>query len=110
MGPAPFLEELAVIAILAVAVTVALARISLPTVAGCWPPVPVFAGSQAAGASAATLALRDRTGALVVAIRRGQVLSPSFDPQAPFEVGDIVYLVGSAESIRDALPLFDPQA
>ena len=34
MGHVPFLEELAVIAILAVIVTVALARIRLPTVAG----------------------------------------------------------------------------
>jgi CPA2 family monovalent cation:H+ antiporter-2 len=71
--------------------------------------VLVCAGSPAAGASAAALALRDKTGALVVAVRRGQTLLPSFDPQAPFEVGDIVYLVGPGESIRDALPLFDPR-
>jgi CPA2 family monovalent cation:H+ antiporter-2 len=69
--------------------------------------VLVCPGSQAAGASAASLALRDRTGALVVAIRRGQELLPSFDPQAPFEAGDVVYLVGPAESIREAMPLFD---
>ena len=69
--------------------------------------VVVREGSPAAGASAVDLALRDRTGALVVAIRRGPALLPSFDPRAPFEVGDLVYLVGSADAIRDALPLFD---
>jgi CPA2 family monovalent cation:H+ antiporter-2 len=71
--------------------------------------VLVRAGSPAAGASAVSLALRDQTGALVVAIRRGQALLPSFDPRAPFEVGDIVYLVGPAEAIRAAVPLFDPR-
>jgi CPA2 family monovalent cation:H+ antiporter-2 len=72
--------------------------------------VLVCEGSPAAGTSAVGLALRDKTGALVVAVRRQDKLLASFDPQAPFEVGDIVYLVGSAESIQDALELFDPSA
>jgi monovalent cation:H+ antiporter-2, CPA2 family len=71
--------------------------------------VLVCDGSAAAGSSPVTLALRDKTGALVVAVRRGEQLLPGFDPQTPFEVGDIVYLVGSSASIRDALHLFDPR-
>jgi CPA2 family monovalent cation:H+ antiporter-2 len=70
--------------------------------------VLVCDGSRAVGASAVSLALRESTGALVVAVKRGSQLLPSFDPHGAFQVGDIVYLVGTSESIREALPLFDP--
>jgi CPA2 family monovalent cation:H+ antiporter-2 len=70
--------------------------------------VIVRAGSPAEGASAAKLALREQTGALVVAVRRADKLLPGFDPDAPFAIGDVAYLVGSSEAIRTALAYFDP--
>lgn len=62
---------------------------------------------HASTASAVTLRIRSRTGALVVGLRRGERLLEAPDPNAPFEAGDIVYLVGTVEQLRTALPLFD---
>ena len=56
-----------------------------------------------------SLNLRSRTGALVVGVRRGEKLLEDPDPSAPFETGDIVYFVGTNESLGKALPLFDPE-
>jgi len=66
----------------------------------------VRAGSPAAGTSPAGLELRTRTGALVVAVRRGETLVENPDPRVPFEVGDVVYLVGRTEALHEALRLF----
>jgi CPA2 family monovalent cation:H+ antiporter-2 len=63
-------------------------------------------GSPLIGASPVSLELRSRTGALVVAIRRGDALVESPDPRAPFAAGDVVYLVGRPESLQSALALF----
>lgn len=68
----------------------------------------VVEGSAVAGASPASLRLRSETGALVVAVRRDSRLRERPDPSVPFEPGDIVYLVGTSESIRRALRLFAP--
>jgi CPA2 family monovalent cation:H+ antiporter-2 len=59
--------------------------------------------SHAVGRSAVELDLRRRTGALVVAVRRGDKLLEEPDPHVPFEIGDIVYLVGGLDSIRGAM-------
>jgi CPA2 family monovalent cation:H+ antiporter-2 len=69
--------------------------------------VLVQAGSRAAGASVVQLDLRSATGALAVGILRGDQLLPELDPHAPFEPGDVVYVVGTGKAIREALPLFD---
>ncbi|MCC6747457.1 MAG: cation:proton antiporter [Deltaproteobacteria bacterium] len=65
----------------------------------------VTSDSPCAGRTALELDLRRRTGALVVAIRREGKLLEHPGPQEPLRVGDVVYLVGSRESIRDALVL-----
>jgi CPA2 family monovalent cation:H+ antiporter-2 len=65
--------------------------------------------SAAAGASPASLKLRTETGALVVGIRRGEVLFENPDPMQPFEPGDVVYFVGKSSALKKTLPLFDPQ-
>jgi CPA2 family monovalent cation:H+ antiporter-2 len=66
--------------------------------------------SRAVGRSPMSLRLRSQTGALVVGVRRGEKLLENPDPSAPFEAGDIVYFVGTNESLAKALPLFDAQA
>ncbi len=63
--------------------------------------------SRAAGASPAALQLRSTTGVLVVGVRRAEQLRQNPDPQSPFQAGDIVYVVGTSDEIRSALPLFD---
>ncbi|MEN9798346.1 MAG: hypothetical protein RL653_2042 [Pseudomonadota bacterium] len=65
--------------------------------------VQVVAGAEGAGRSPKALSLRSRTGALVVAVRRGEKLLEQPDPAAPFEVGDVVYLVGTSEACRAAM-------
>lgn len=66
--------------------------------------------SPAVGASSAGLRLRSVTGALVVAVRRGErVLEPP-DPALPFAAGDVVYLAGDRPAIAKALALFAPAA
>jgi CPA2 family monovalent cation:H+ antiporter-2 len=59
--------------------------------------------SRAVGRSAVDLDLRRKTGALVVAVRRGEKLLEEPDPHVPFEAGDIVYLVGALDAIRGAM-------
>lgn len=61
----------------------------------------------AVGQSPVTLRLRTETGALVVGVRRGEHLLEKPDPTIPFEAGDVVFFVGTTDSIRRALPLFD---
>lgn len=65
----------------------------------------IESGSRAAGQSPIALEVRKRTGALIVAVRRGERLLDQPDPMSPFEVGDIVYLVGGLEAMRAAIRL-----
>jgi CPA2 family monovalent cation:H+ antiporter-2 len=64
--------------------------------------------TPAVGSSPASLKLRSSTGALVVAVRRGDKLLEQPDPTVPFEAGDIVYLVGNSQAVRKAFALFEP--
>lgn len=66
-------------------------------------------GAPVLGRSPVELRLRSETGALVVGLRRGDHLLDHPDPTVPFEVGDIVYLVGTAESVRVAVRRFEPE-
>jgi CPA2 family monovalent cation:H+ antiporter-2 len=59
--------------------------------------------SFAVGRTAVELDLRRRTGALVVAVRRGSRLLDEPDPHVPFQEGDIVYLAGALRSVHDAM-------
>ena len=63
--------------------------------------------SRALGCTSIDLDVRRNTRALIVAIRRGDSLLDQPSPDEPFAVGDIVYLVGSNEAIRDAVTLLD---
>jgi monovalent cation:H+ antiporter-2, CPA2 family len=58
------------------------------------------------GASTASARLRTTTGALVVALRRGETFIEAPEPNLPFEFGDIVYLVGSGAALGRAAKLF----
>ncbi len=62
-------------------------------------------GMAAAGQSLISLELRKRTGALIVAVRRGDSLLDDPDPAAPLEPGDVAYLVGRKEAVKAALIL-----
>ncbi|MBI5528791.1 MAG: cation:proton antiporter [Deltaproteobacteria bacterium] len=64
--------------------------------------IAVREGAHAAGRSLAGMTLRSRTGALVVAIKRGGALLDHPDPSAPLAAGDLLYLVGSGEALRRA--------
>ncbi|MBK8479648.1 MAG: cation:proton antiporter [Proteobacteria bacterium] len=60
----------------------------------------------AVGRTAREIAVRERTRALIVAVRRGDELLDHPDPDEPFCHGDVVYLVGSGAAIRQATALF----
>ncbi|MBX3474116.1 MAG: cation:proton antiporter [Planctomycetes bacterium] len=57
----------------------------------------------AQGKTLSQLDLRARTGASVIALRRGGELASQPKADEALQVGDILYLVGSLESIRNAL-------
>jgi monovalent cation:H+ antiporter-2, CPA2 family len=61
--------------------------------------------SSAVGRTAVELGVRQQTGALIVAVNRGGALLEQPDPNAPFEIGDIVYLAGRVGSVQDAVLL-----
>jgi monovalent cation:H+ antiporter-2, CPA2 family len=69
--------------------------------------VLVGANSAAVGASPVGLSLRSKTGVLVVGVGRAGKLLQNPDPNSHFEVGDVVYFVGTSDAIRGALPLFN---
>ena len=56
----------------------------------------------AAGRTLAELDLRARTGALIIAVRRGDQSLPSPPPETRIEPGDLLYLMGSAADITRA--------
>jgi CPA2 family monovalent cation:H+ antiporter-2 len=66
--------------------------------------------SPAAGRTLAELELRPRTGASVIAIRRGDAVSTN--PEATFriETGDVLIVLGERAAIDAALALLDPSA
>lgn len=61
---------------------------------------------QALDQSPTTLDLRATTGALVVGVRRNDVLLQAPEASTRFKAGDIVYLVGETEAIRRASQFF----
>lgn len=65
--------------------------------------IQVQPGSPAIGRSTLDLDLRQRTGASIVAVRRDGVLLEDLDPKMQFQESDVIYLVGSLNSIQDAL-------
>lgn len=62
-------------------------------------------GSPAANRSVVDLQLRSRTGALLVAVRRASALLHQDELTAPLHVGDVLFLVGSRQAIREAIAL-----
>jgi CPA2 family monovalent cation:H+ antiporter-2 len=71
--------------------------------------VAVRAGSRAAGASAVGLRLRSSTGALMVAVQRGERTFDHPPPSFTFETDDVVYLVGTSAAMARAISLFEPE-
>ena len=65
--------------------------------------------SLVVGRSPRDLDLRNRTGALVVGVRRAGKLLESPDPDMPFASGDHVFLVGTKTAIERALAYFEDQ-
>jgi CPA2 family monovalent cation:H+ antiporter-2 len=65
--------------------------------------VLVSEGDPATRSSTVDLGVRQQTGALIVAVRRDGALIAHPDPHQPFQAGDIVYLVGSLDSIQQAI-------
>ncbi len=65
--------------------------------------VLVTESSAARNQSIANIELRQRTGALIIAIRREGILVEMMDPNAPLEVGDVVYLAGPNEAVKRAM-------
>ncbi|MBK9264597.1 MAG: cation:proton antiporter [Polyangiaceae bacterium] len=66
--------------------------------------------SPAAGHSAAALDVRRTTGALIIAIRRDGKLLDQFDPNNPFVTGDVVYLAGTTDGVKQAVDLLTRKA
>ncbi len=62
-------------------------------------------GAPGVGQSAVSLNLRKQTGALMIALKRGATLVEQPDPTQPFQVGDVLFLVGSGAAIRAASAL-----
>lgn len=66
-------------------------------------PVELSAHSRAVGLSLAQLDLRARTGATVLALRRGGEATAQPSPHQPLCAGDVLALTGSAESVAHAI-------
>lgn len=62
-------------------------------------------GSYASGRTLAAMQLRNRSGALVVAARRGGKLLEQVPAEDKFNAGDTVYLAGSKASVARAIAL-----
>ena len=69
--------------------------------------VVVDEGMPAANESPASLGLRSKTGATVIAVVRARQVTYSPDPTMRFEVGDEVLLVGDSDSLEKARGFFE---
>lgn len=72
--------------------------------------VLVKPSSRAVGKSAVELAVRRKTRALIVAVRRGERLLDEPDPTALFEADDVIYLVGSLDAVKAGMELLTEAA
>jgi CPA2 family monovalent cation:H+ antiporter-2 len=63
--------------------------------------------TAAAGKSLLELQLRSKAGATVIAVNRGANIMDNPDPAMLLQPGDIVYLLGALEQVRDAICLMD---
>ncbi|MBN1944362.1 MAG: cation:proton antiporter [Bradymonadales bacterium] len=61
--------------------------------------------SHAVGRTVKELDIRQRTRALIIAVRRQETLLDHPDPDLPFAVGDVIYLVGLTDAVRQAIDL-----
>jgi len=64
--------------------------------------------SNASGRSIQDMRIRSATGATVIAVKRGEEIIPSPGFEFVFTPGDIVYLIGSKESLSKAFALLEP--
>jgi voltage-gated potassium channel len=65
---------------------------------------------DAAGKSIADLHIRERTGALIIALRKSDgTFDTTPDPEAVLEVGDVMIAVGTAEELRKLEALVAPR-
>ncbi|HEY4060125.1 MAG TPA: cation:proton antiporter [Kofleriaceae bacterium] len=72
--------------------------------------ITIGESSPAVGKTLATLDLRARTGASVLAIARGGAGMASPSPTEPLAAGDVLAMAGSGEAIAAARMLFDAEA
>lgn len=63
--------------------------------------------SHASGRSIKDLRIRTKTGATVIAVKRGSKIIPSPELEFVFTPGDIVYLIGSKENLLKAFALLE---
>jgi CPA2 family monovalent cation:H+ antiporter-2 len=63
--------------------------------------------SNASGRSIKDLRIRTKTGATVIAVKRGSEIIPSPELEFVFTPGDIVYLIGSKENLLKAFALLE---
>jgi CPA2 family monovalent cation:H+ antiporter-2 len=66
--------------------------------------------TNASGHSIKDLKIRSETGASVIAVRRGEEVIPSPEPEFILKPGDVVYLIGKKEGVCQALELLESQA
>jgi voltage-gated potassium channel len=72
--------------------------------------IEVSEGSEAAHRSIADLQIRERTGALIIALRRRDgSFDTTPDPEVVLEVGDVMIAVGTAEELRRFEELVTPR-
>ena len=64
--------------------------------------------SNASGRSIKELRIRSTTGATVIAVKKGNEIIPSPGLEFVFTPGDIIYLIGSKESLLKAFALLEP--
>jgi len=65
------------------------------------------AAGGAAGENPWQLAVRERTGAAIVAVERGARVFVEFPPEFRIEADDLVYICGTRASLERYLHLFD---
>lgn len=70
----------------------------------------VLEGSEAAGSTLGDVGIRERSGAAVLTLVRGENPIANPGPDEKLEVGDLVVLYGPHASIAAALEMFEPRA
>lgn len=71
--------------------------------------IPILVGDQRSLIEISWMLAKSATSATVIAVRRGEEVIPSPEPELILLPGDVVYLIGKRENVLKAIELLESE-